>query len=308
MLFPITPSDTQNKANLLRYFRERGNERLSELRTEIGNENFKKLASGINNEIISSLNAFCEAILSRATRDSWDNYQTLRSLLTSTYCAQVAMLDLRNEVWPYEYMAFSRRIGELWEHFVRIPFSHSVTEITPFVPPLFSEVRANLRKEIEDYLMELPLSEDQKLELLQYYKKVWVLVDSGEISLQLDLHAEIQGRKVNIDFKSGFGSNEKGNTNRLLMVATIYRNLEEDYENVLLVRAQEDQNNHYFQTLKRSEVWEAYCGTDAYDKIGEYTGFDLKGWIQQNIDWHSDLLSESIAHFRENNLLQYLEW
>lgn len=308
MPFPITPSDTQDKAKVLRYFRERGNECLSELRTQIGSQNFRKLASCINNEIIKTLKSFCEAIFPRAKRDFWEKNQTLRSLLTSTYCAQVVMLDLRNEVWPYEYMAFSRRIGELWEHFVSTPFSHPVAEIIPFVPPLFSEVRAMLRKEIEDYIGELPLPEGQKSELLEYYEKVWVLVDSGEISLQLDFHAEIQGRKVNIDFKSGFGSNEKGNTNRLLMVATIYRNLEENYENVLLVRAQEDQNNHYFQTLKRSGVWEAYCGTRAYDKIGEYTGFDLEEWIRQNIDWDSDLLSESLTHFRENDLLQYLQW
>jgi len=308
MPFSITPSDTQDKPNVLRYFRERGNECLSELRTEIGSQNFRKLASCINNEIVKSLNSFCEAILSKAKRDSWGRNQTLRSLLTSTYCAQVVMLDLRNEVWPYEYMAFSRRIGELWEHFVSIPFSHSVTEITPFVPPLFSQVRASLRKEIEDYIRELPLPEGEKSELLKYYEKVWILVDSGEISLHLDLHVEIRGRKVNIDFKSGFGSNEKGNTNRLLMVATIYRNLEEEYENVLLVRAQEDQNNHYFQTLKRSQVWDAYCGAEACDKIGEYTGFDLKAWIRQNIDWESDLLPESITHFRDNNLLQYLRW
>jgi hypothetical protein len=308
MPFNITPKDTQNKAHLLRYFRERGNERLSKLRTEIGNENYKKLASGINKEIVKSLDLFKEAILSKSKKDSWSEDQTLRSLLASTYCAQAAMLDLRNEVWPYEYMAFSRRIGELWEHFASIPFAHSITEINVFVPPLFSEVRSDLRKEIGEFIEELPLSKDEKSELLQYYEKVWVLVDSGEVSLQLDLHAEIEGTKVNIDFKSGFGSNEKGNTNRLLMVATVYQNLEDNYNNVLLVRAQEDQNNHYFQTLKRSEVWDAFCGTDAYDKIGEYTGFDLKGWIQHNINWKTDLLPETMRHFTENNLTQYLEW
>ena len=218
------------------------------------------------------------------------------------------MLDLRNQVWPYEYMAFSRRIGELWEQFVYIPFAYAVTNISPFVPPLFSEVRSNLRQEIEEYIQELPLSPKEKAELMEYYEKVWVLVDSGEISLQLDLHATIEGTRVNIDFKNGFGSNEKGNTNRLLMVATIYQNLEEEYENVLLVRAREDLNNHYFQTLKNSEVWQAFCGEDACHKIGDYTGFDLRRWISSNIDWGNDLLPETVTQLSENNLMGYLEW
>ena len=113
---------------------------------------------------------------------------------------------------------------------------------------------------------------------------------------------------MNIDFKSGFGSNEKGNTNRLLMVATIYRNMEDDYENVLLVRAQENQNNHYFQILKNSKVWEAYCGEDAYRKISDYTGFDLYDWVSVNINWAEDLLPDTTNHFTINNLLEYLEW
>lgn len=308
MPFNLTPTETQDKNKLLTYFRERGSEKLAELRPEIGNQNFKKLAAGLNKAIVTSLTAFREAITSTAESDNWSDDDKLKSILSSTYCAQAAMLDLRNEVWPYEYMAFSRRIGELWEHFVHIPFTYSVSRVTPFIPPLFSEVRADLRKEIEDYIGELNLTDAERKELLEYYEKVWILVDSGEISLQLDLHAKINDVRVNIDFKSGFGSNEKGNTNRLLMVATIYQNLEDCYENVLLVRAREDLNNHYFQTLKNSNVWEAYCGIEAYAKIGEYTGFDLQGWIQQNIDWSTDLLPETIAHFSENNLMQYLEW
>lgn len=308
MPFQITPEATQNKAKLLRYFRERGEEKLSELRKEIGNQKFKKLANGVNKAVGHALDAFKDVILSKAEENEWADDSRLRSILAATYCAQVAMLDLRNQVWAYEYMAFSRRIGELWERFVHIPFAYSVTDVSPFVPPLFSEVRANLREEIEDYIRELPLTDEEKAGLLDYYGKVWVLVDSGEISLQLDLHAEIAGRKVNIDFKSGFGSNEKGNTNRLLMVATIYKNLEEDYENVLLVRAREDLNNHYFRTLRDSEVWQAYCGEDAYGKIGEFTGFDLRGWISQNIAWEEDLLPETVSHFTENNLMGYLEW
>ena len=308
MRYEVTPEIAQDKAGLLRYFRERGEERLSEFRKKIGNQDYKRLANGVNRAVGDSLNAFKEVIVSKSEANGWTDDERLRAILASTYCAQVAMLDLRNQVWPYEYMAFSRRIGELWERFVHIPFLYSVTKVAPFVPPLFSEVRANLRKEIEEYIQELPLSDDEKAELFEYYEKVWVLVDSGEISLQLDLHATIDGVKVNIDFKSGFGSNEKGNTNRLLMVATIYKNLEEDFENVLLVRAREDLNNHYFRTLKNSEIWQAFCGEEAYRKIGEYTGFDLHEWISTNINWANDLLEETVEHLSKNEIIGYLEW
>jgi len=78
--------------------------------------------------------------------------------------------------------------------------------------------------EIADYIDKLTLTVKEKLELKEYYAKVWSLVSSGEIQLELDLHFSINDQKYVVDFKSGFGSNEKGNTNRLLLVATIYQN------------------------------------------------------------------------------------
>jgi hypothetical protein len=291
----------QNKTTLLKYFRERGNEGLATLRGEIGSENYKNLAAGLNKTVVKALEAVTQVIISKADTEGWNKLEKLRALLTSTYGAQVAMIDLRNEVWQYEYMTLSRRMGEFWENFVRLPFSYPISEIVPFIPPLFSEVRSNLNEEVENYIQTLPLSGEQKKELLTYYEKVWSLVNSGEISLQLDLHLEIGGRKVNIDFKSGFGSNEKGNTNRLLMVATVYHNLSSNYDNVLLVRACEDLNNHYFKTLKRSGVWDAYCGNEAYSKMNQYTGFNLQEWIEENIDWKADLPPFTLSHLKNTN-------
>ncbi|OIP76770.1 MAG: hypothetical protein AUK48_05270 [Oscillatoriales cyanobacterium CG2_30_44_21] len=202
MSFQVTPETTQNKDQLLDYFRQRGEEKLSELRQEIGNQNYKKLAEGVNKSTGEALDTFKLVIINESSKNQW----------------------------------------------------------------------------------------------------------TGEISLQLDLHATIKGTKVNIDFKSGFGSNEKGNTNRLLIVATIYKNLEDKYQNVLLVRAREDLNNHYFRILRDSEVWQAYCGEEAYGKIGDFTGFDLRRWISENIDWDHDLLTQTLHHLSKNNLMGYLEW
>ncbi|MTJ54969.1 hypothetical protein FJR38_21020 [Anabaena sp. UHCC 0253] len=310
MTFQITPQNTQNKSDLLEYFRELGHEKLSYLRTEIGNINYKKIAQKINEAVNKSKQDFLETIIATANRNDWNDKDKVSSLLLSIYCAQVVMLDLRHEVWPYEYMAFSRRIGELWEDFVRLPFLHPIAEaeLIRFVPPLFSEVRKNLKRDIEKYIHNLPISQEQKNELITYYEKAWLLVDSGEISLQLDFHAIISGKRFNIDFKSGFGSNEKGNTNRLLMVATIYCNLEDEYKNVLLVRAKEDLNNNYFRILKNSHVWDAYCGDEAYQKISDFTGFNIQHWISSNIDWQNDLLNSTVSDFHKSNLMGYLQW
>jgi hypothetical protein len=301
-------NDACNKRLHLEYFRERGRETLMDLQREIGTNNYKQLAASINKASQESGKTVLKSILSTATTSNWSATERVEAILSSTYASYIAMLELRNEVWPYEYMAFSRRIGELWEGFIRNIFDYAPSGLTYFIPPLFAVVRSNLKQEITKYILQLPLDESQKSELINYYNKVWLLVDSGEINLELDLHFELDGAKSNIDLKSGFGSNEKGNTNRLLMVATIYQNLDIGYSNYLLVRAQEDRNNHYFRTLRDCGVWQAFCGEEAYAQMYIFTGFDIKSWIDTNIDWRSDLATDTLNHFQESNLLSYLEW
>jgi hypothetical protein len=301
-------NDACNKRLHLEYFRERGRETLMDLQREIGTINHKQLAASINKASQESGKTVLKSILSTATKSNWSATERVEAILSSTYASYIAMLELRNEVWPYEYMAFSRRIGELWEGFIRNIFDYAPSGLTYFVPPLFAVVRSDLKQEITKYILQLPLDDSQKNELIDYYNKVWLLVDSGEINLELDLHFELTGAKSNIDLKSGFGSNEKGNTNRLLMVATIYQNLDLGYSNYLLVRAQEDRNNHYFRTLRDCGVWQAFCGEEAYAQMYTFTGFDIKSWIDANIDWRSDLATDTLNHFQESNLLSYLEW
>lgn len=249
-----------------------------------------------------------ETLLQQATRASWSNSDVLPCVLMVTYTAYVVLLESRNEVWPYEYMAFSRRIGELWEPFCKLCFKYPTNNLTLFVPPLFSEARQKLVSEIETYIEALNVNAKQKAELKHYYAKVWSLITSGEIKLELDLHFELDGNRFVIDFKSGFGSNEKGNTSRLLLVGTIYKNLEENYKCVILVRSEEDSNNSYFRVLKRSSIWEAYCGHEAYTKIKEYSGFDIKEWITSNVNWEADLKEDLVKYLKSNNLDQYLKW
>jgi hypothetical protein len=44
-----------------------------------------------------------------------------------------------------------------------------------FVPPVFDDIRRRLAREIREFIAGLPLNEDQKAALLDYYDKVWSL-------------------------------------------------------------------------------------------------------------------------------------
>ncbi|MCX7428888.1 MAG: hypothetical protein NTW96_25085 [Planctomycetia bacterium] len=307
-MIEITKSFVRDKAGVLSYYRNRAAESLQEVCRLYAASQKESRAGAINRQIGKTAENLIQAAVQKATVEKWSKDETLRAVLMLTYSNFVAMLESRNDVWPYEYMAFSRRIGELWERFCKLCFDYPLNNLEYFVPPLFAEVQRQLQNEIENYISQLTISEAQKRQLLQYYRKAWSLVTSGEVKLELDLHFRLDNRNYDVDFKSGFGSNEKGNTNRLLLVATIYKNLEDNHICVLLVRSQEDRNNHYFQTLKNSSVWEAYCGADAYRKICDFSGFDIQAWIQENIDWRHDLKPETFKHFCDNNLDQYLSW
>ena len=295
-----------NKTELLSYFRDRASEFLTNIKQKYAETQSDKRARAINECLNETKNKLITTVLQQAEKENWTHQEKLECLLMITYCNIIVMIESRNSVRLYEYMDFSRRVGELWDPFCKLCFYYPVNDVSLFVPPLFSEVKKKLTDEIVDYINKLNITPEEKEELRKYYDKVWSLVTSGEIQLELDLHFVSQGQKFVVDFKSGFGSNEKGNTNRLLLVASIYKNLSESYKCLLFVRAEE--NNSYFNTLKNSGIWDAYSGSEAYDKIREYSGYNLKSWIEANMDWANDFKPETIAHFQDLNLLQYLLW
>ena len=308
MNFVVDNSIIGKKLEILAYFKNIGEESLEEIYRHYSTKQYKQISSEINKAIVETRNKLIPTIIQKSKSQNWSRIELLNSILLVTYCSYISMIDFRNAVWPYDYMSFSRRIGELWEPFCKICFEYPINELELFVPPLFSDVKKRMTSEIEVYIDKLTISNTEKKELKRYYEKVWGMVTSGEIKLELDLHF-IQNRKYyNIDFKSGFGSNEKGNTNRLLLVATIYKNLEKDYNCYLFVRSKEEENNQYFRQLRDSSVWTAYCGDKTYTEINKFTGFDLKEWIDKNIDWKNDLQKETLKWFERNNLLKYLVW
>ena len=295
---------------MLSYLRQRASEHLPEIQERFGEAQFRQRASAINRAVNRERENLATMVRQQARRENWPEVDTLRTILLLTHCANVIMIEKRQEQWPYDYMAFSRRIGELWEPFCTTCFEFPVRDdVRLYVPPLFRDVKSRLSKEVEDFIQGLHIPDEEKSSLLNYYNQVWQLVTSGEIKLELDLHIEIGTIRYVIDFKSGFGSNEKGNTNRLLLVSSIYRNIEpEEYECELLVRSNEDDNNNYLQTLKNSRLWNVYCGGEAYSQIEELSGFALDEWISENITWKDDFDRPTFDYFEENDLVKYLKW
>lgn len=260
----------------------------------------------INSEI--SAHADSRTALAKANIEGDNKADVLEKILTINYSSYIAMLELRNEIWEYEYMAFSRRIGELWEKFIKLIFDYAPNNLHQFLPPQYEDVENLIRCNFNSYIEVLPLTDCHKKDIIRRYDDLLQLLCSGDINLSLDIHFTCDKIKYNVDLKSGFGSNEKGNMNRLLMVASIYKTINENYKNILLVRAPEATNNSYFRILKNSGKWEAYCSNDAYSKIKEFTGYDLSHWIANNIAWKDDFSSATYRDFKKNKLLAYLDW
>lgn len=111
-----------------------------------------------------------------------------------------------------------------------------------------------------------------------------------------------------IDFKSGFGSNEKGNMLRLQSVGRAYRIWNHETRLILLVR--QDQNNNYLRVLRRAGLWEVHTGDKAYDQISELTGANMQAIRREVINWEADL-SDQLYKFLKNqpsDLTSYLIW
>lgn len=302
----ITRDLKSSKIELLRYFRSRAAEEFGVLSSDFSANQFKEKTRAMNRFLQESRDTIISSVESVAKDEEWDICSLLECILMVTYTNDVVMLETRNSIWAYDYMAFSRRIGELWEPFCKLCFKYPINSLSLFVPPLFADVKQNLTTEIQTYISALTISESEKSQLNEYYNKVWGLVTSGEIKLECDLHFVSGGIKYVVDFKSGFGSNEKGNTNRLLLVGSIYKNISDSYKCMIFVRSKD--NNHYLTTLQNSGVWDTSQGIDTYQKIQNFTGYDLHGWITDNIFWMDDFCPAMNDHIINNNLGDYLIW
>lgn len=242
-------------------------------------------------------------------KSKYEKEDLIDQILLCNYCMYVVMIESRNKVWPYNNLDFSRRIGELWEPFCKLCWSYPINEsLTSIEPIKFNDAKLEIIEKFLDKVKGYNLSQNQMDEINHYNNDLWDIITSGAVNLKSDLHFSINEKKYNLDFKSGFNSNEKGNLNRLLLVGKIYNLLNENYINYIFVRSESDENNHYLRILEKSGIWEVYAGSKCYEKIKEITGIDLKKWIINNINWLEDLNLETREYLLENKLDRYLLW
>lgn len=296
----------KSKEQWISAFRGVGDSILADLEKTKKTRNDK--ASEINRRIEKYREQEIRRIKVICQKHAWDNQMLLDEILMLTYASYLVMLEYRNKVWEYEYMAFARRIGELWEPFCKLAFDFPIKSLSLINPPNFNEVQKKIISNATEYINSLVLNDESKEELKRHYDIPWTMLDSGGIKMGLDLHFEQDGIHYHCDFKSGFSSNEKGNTNRLLLVASIYNFLGEIEKTILFVRQPEDENNHYLQTLKDSPYWDVYCANDGYAAMKKFTGVDMRKWLDDNVDWQNDISDEFKQHLQQNNLLKYLTW
>ena len=227
---------------------------------------------------------------------------TNEDYLMLNYCYLVSMLETRHRIWTYDYMAFSRRMGEVWENFCatcwELPNSKSRRKQAPN--------ESIIRKQINESVDSVGLNSVQHSAVSQIINNIFSL--TGKINLKLDMLSSKNDQLVGIDFKSGFGSNEKGNTERLLTVGKTYRYLFPGCQLYILVRQEE--NNNYLDVLRKSGVWDVYCGESAYSIINEITGVNIGDFVKNNVDFEGDLSREVFDSLHEAvpGCSKYLKW
>lgn len=226
-----------------------------------------------------------------------------QAFIVLQYCTSVVSLEYRHRVWPYEYMAFSRRVGELWEKFCSAAWAYpSRNTVTKIAAPSFRDVEISIRTNIRSYISSSPNLD----KILEYIDILFGLI--GDINMREDVVCTVDNTPYVIDFKSGFGSNEKGNTYRLLSVGRAYKLWNPDTRLYLLVRQQE--NNSYLNVIKRSGLWDVYLGEQAYEVIDSLTGSDIRAVRESVVDFSTDLShtfwTDVSSHLTD--LSSYLRW
>lgn len=225
------------------------------------------------------------------------------SALLLQYCYSVAVLEYRHSVWPYEYMAFSRRIGELWEAFCSTAWDFpSNKNMKRIDVPSFDLVLSVLMTRLKNNIGNNPASKEMLADINTLFEII------GEINMKEDEVCAVAKQPHIIDFKSGFGSNEKGNMLRLDAVGKAYRVWNSQTRLLLLVR--QNINNNYLEIIKKKGLWEVHTGSAAYDQISEITGVDIQQIRARVIDWNADLSPSFLHHLKNqtSDLTTYLMW
>lgn len=271
---------------------------LQQIATDIFNSNVNagKKSTQINNAVDNVKINISAGLLFR-----YPNVNKSKLLMTLQYCYSVISLEYRNMVWPYEYMAFSRRNGELWERFCKSAWdNHQQPSLFRIAAPSFNDVKSNFRDRIISHTHGNP----NQRNIIEDVDSIFELV--GEINMIEDEMFNLNGSNYIIDFKSGFGSNEKGNMLRLIAVGRAYKHWDPNVSLLFLVR--QNENNNYLETIRRMGLWDVRCGDAAYNRIDELTNAGICDIRRDVIDFRNDLSPAFWSYLANNNLTDYLNW
>lgn len=277
------------KRELLNLFAEKIKGPLKEIAS--GNQNFREKAKLVNSLVASTRQKIAKD-LDAGSISKQDQ------LIILEYCTTVSNLEFRNSVWSYEYMSLSRRMGELWERFCKTAWEEPVRKgIERVGAPSFDAVLSSIHNRIEPSVPE---------ELKPDFANLIGLIDP--INMIEDETFTVDKRLHVIDFKSGFGSNEKGNTLRLLAVGRAYKLFDPDTYLLFLVR--QKAGNNYLNKIKASGLWEVHTGTDAYKKIDDLTGSSIHNIRSDLIDFENDLSKNFWTSLGSeiDEVKKYFEW
>lgn len=308
-----------NKEALLNYFRNKATSKLMELQSSTIAKNKK---TRIMNNELKNLLTILDRDLHSISNDPPNFNRTTAALLTY-YCYCVVSIECRNTLWEYTSMDLSRRSGELWENFVKRSWEYSVKSINAYNAPDFHELVNEIKRRFASKLGRMNLAEQLVDEIVADYEQAWYVV-GDTINPDSDQLFESDNYFVVIDFKGSYGSNEKGNKDRLLAVAKIYKILDALYpaqkphKCILAVRTIDGNGHNYLRQLEDSTLWTVERGSqNVYNMAGDYTGYNFYEYLinKYNLNIIQDFQMETRNYMQGQNTSQhgsfanyYLNW
>lgn len=300
----------------MQYFQNISNQALVQLKTSIKSDFLNRAGSVITGiqqstsidkkEKAKQVNAALNAVLT-LVKDTFTQQQNLDTedkaimALIVQYVFTCLSLENRHTVWNYNSIDFSRRVGELWERFCSVAWDYSTSAIR-FNAPNFSVVTTSIINRAQT----LTTSSPQQQDILDLVNDLLEII--GDINLKEDEMFHLNGTRYVVDFKSGFGSNEKGNMLRLQAVSRAYKRFDPNTNLLLLVR--QNTNNNYLNVLRQSQTWDIYTGTQSYQKIQALTNVKILWVIQNVVDFRNDLPQSFLTYLQttSGNPINYLDW
>ena len=124
----IDKNIAKKKKQLLEYYRNRASELVAEVKGIFSESEYKERANATNKGLVEAKHTLLKILEQKANKEKWKPEDLLKGVLIVTYTNYIVMMETRNDVWSYEYMAFARRIGELWEPFVKLCWEYPVNK------------------------------------------------------------------------------------------------------------------------------------------------------------------------------------